>query len=167
MSRTFTIILLSCLLVACASGSALRSTTPVLRSTGVGPVAFGSTLAETEVLLGDRAAPPVRGAGCQFVEFGSLPGLRFMVEDGVVTRADADPGIRTELGVQVGDSTDAVIRLYPDVLIQNNDKVFDGIYLAFPGKDKRHAIIMESVGNKVTAIRAGVEPSVGYVDGCP
>jgi hypothetical protein len=152
------------LLVAAVTGCS--STAPVLRYNGVGAVAFGGSLAETEVLLGESVAGRITDTACQFVEFDALPGLRFMVEDGVITRADTSPGVRTELGVQIGDTMDSVVRLYPDVLIRNNENIFDGVYLLFPAGDGRHAIIMEAVGNKIVAIRAGVEPSVGYVDGC-
>jgi hypothetical protein len=58
------------------------------------------------------------------------------------------------------------VRLYPDVLIRNHDGALEGVYLLFPAGDGRHSIVMESIGNKIVSIRAGVEPSVGYVDGC-
>jgi hypothetical protein len=154
------------LLLLVAGLAGCQSTAPVLRYTGVGAVAFGGSLAETQVLLGESVAGQVTGAACQFVEFDALPGLRFMVEDGVITRADCGPGVRTELGVQVGDTMDSVVRLYPDVLVRNHDGALEGVYLLFPAGDGRHSIVMESIGNKIVSIRAGVEPSVGYVDGC-
>jgi hypothetical protein len=56
---------------------------PTLSATGVGPVAFGAPLAESELLLGEKATGQDTGAACRYVEFGSLPGLRFTVVDGV------------------------------------------------------------------------------------
>ena len=139
----------------------------VLRSTGAGAVAFGASLAETELMVGSKASGSSSDAACRYVEFSSLPGLRFTVENGVVTRADAGPGVRNELGVQLGDTTDSVVSLYPDVTVLKNRESPGGTYLVVADADGHHAIVMQAAGNKIIGIRAGLNASVGSVQGCP
>lgn len=151
--------------LAVASGCA---TSPaVLRSTGAGPVAFGASLAETEVMVGEKASGRVAADACGYVEFPSLPGLRFTVDQGVVTRADAGAGVRTELGVQLGDTMDSAVALYPDATMRNNADIAGGVDLIFAHPDGRHAVVMQAAGNKIISIRAGLGTAVGSPQGCP
>lgn len=156
------------LLIALLGVTAGCATTPmVLRSTGAGAVAFGGSLAEAELMVGEKASGQHPDAGCGYVEFRSLPGLRFTVENGVVTRADAGPGVRNALGVQLGDTTDSVVSLYPDVMIRRSQASVGGTDLIVANPDGRYAIVMEAAGNKIIAIRAGLSTSVGSRQGCP
>jgi hypothetical protein len=139
----------------------------VLRSAGVGPVTFGQTLAEAERAAGAKAAEPATDAACRYVEFGSLPGVRFTVEDGVVTRADAGPGVRNALGVQLGDTTDSVVALYPEVAMRRSGASLGGTDLVLADPGGHYAIVMQAAGNKVIAIRAGLVGSVGPPQGRP
>lgn len=140
--------------------------TPLL-ATGVGPVAFGSPLAESELLLGEKSFGEDGQGACRYVEFGSLPGLRFTVRDGVVTRADAERGVANALGVDIDDTTDAVLALYPDLRVQRIPESFGGTILVHVAQGGGHAIVMEAAGNKVVAIRAGLLSAVGSSRGCP
>ena len=73
-------------MVAILAGVAGCATSPVvLRSTGAGPVAFGASLAETELMVGSKASGSSSDPACRYVEFSSLPGLRFTVENTIVT----------------------------------------------------------------------------------
>jgi len=139
----------------------------VLRSTGAGAVAFGTSLADTELMIGAKASGPITDAACRYVEFSSMPGLRFTVENGVITRADAGPGVRNALGVQLGDATDSVVSLYPDVLVHRNRESPGGTDLVLTDADGHHAIVFQAAGNKVIGIRAGLSASVGSTQGCP
>jgi len=96
-----------------------------------------------------------------------MPGLRFTVENGVITRADAGPGVRNALGVQLGDATDSVVSLYPDVLVHRNRESPGGTDLVLTDADGHHAIVFQAAGNKVIGIRAGLSASVGSTQGCP
>lgn len=155
-------------MVAILAGVTGCATSPVvLRSTGAGPVAFGASLAETELMVGSKASGASSDAACRYVEFGSLPGLRFTVENGVVTRADAGPGVRNELGVQLGDTMDSVVSLYPDVSVLRSRESLGGTYLVVADPDGHHAIVMQAAGNKIIGIRSGLSASVGSVQGCP
>jgi len=154
--------------VAILAGVAGCATNPVvLRSTGAGAVAFGASLAETELMVGAKASGPDADAACRYVEFSTLPGLRFTVENGVVTRADAGPGGRNELGVQLGDTTESVLSLYPDISVRKNRESAGGTDLILIDPDGGHAIVMQAAGNKIISIRAGLSASVGSVQGCP
>jgi hypothetical protein len=139
----------------------------VLRSTGAGAVAFGTSLAETELMVGVKASGPMTEATCRYVEFSSMPGLRFTVQDGVITRADASPGVPNALGVQLGDATDSVVSLYPDVAVHRNRESPGGTDLVLTDADGRHAIVMQAAGNKIIGVRAGLSASVGSTQGCP
>jgi hypothetical protein len=156
------------LAVALLAGIASCATSPVvLRSTGAGAVAFGAALAEAELMVGSKASGPGTDAACRYVEFSSLPGLRFTVENGVITRADAGPGVRNTLGVQLGDTTDSVVALYPDIAVLRNRESPGGTDLILTDPDGRYAIVMQAAGNKIIAIRAGLSASVGSLQGCP
>jgi hypothetical protein len=159
----------SWLAVACLAAIAgCASTSPVvLRSTGAGAVAFGTSLAETELMVGTKASGPDAEAACRYVEFSSLPGLRFTVESGVITRADAGLGVRNELGVQLGDTTDSVVALYPDITVLRDRESAGGTNLVVADPDGHHAIVLQAAGNKIIAIRAGLNTSVGSAQGCP
>jgi len=155
-------------MVAILAGVAGCATSPVvLRTTGAGAVAFGASLAETELMVGAKASGPDADAACRYVEFSTLPGLRFTVENGVVTRADAGPGVRNELGVQLGDTTESVLSLYPDISMRRNRESAGGTDLILIDPDGGHAIVMQAAGNKIISIRAGLSASVGSVKGCP
>jgi hypothetical protein len=150
------------------AGVASCATSPaVLRSTGAGAVAFGAPLAEAEVIVGAQAAGPGVGDACRYVEFPSLPGLRFTVDNGVITRADAGPGVPNTLGVQLGDTTDSVLSLYPDITVRRNRESPGGTDLILVDPDGRHAIVLQAAGNKIISIRAGLSAAVGSQQGCP
>jgi hypothetical protein len=156
------------LAIAILAGIAGCATSPaVLRPTGVGAVAFGTSLAETELMVGEKASGPGTDAACRYVEFGGLPGLRFTVENGVVTRADAGPGVRNELGVQLGDTTESVLSLHPDIAVRKNRESAGGTDLILFDPDGGHALLMQAAGNKVISIRSGLIASVGSAQGCP
>jgi len=140
---------------------------PTLIATGVGAVAFGVSLAESELLLGEKATGQDADAACRYVGFASLPGLRFTVRDGVVTRADAERGVRNALGVNFDDTTDAVVSLYPDLLVQRNRESAGGTNLVYVDRGGGHAIVMQAAGNKIIAIRAGLRAAVEGSQGCP
>lgn len=139
----------------------------VLRATGAGAVAFGTTLAEAELMVGARASGSSTDAACRYVEFSSLPGLRFTVDNGVITRADAGPGVRNSLGVQLGDTTDSVVSLYPDATVIRSRESAGGTYLVMADPDGNHAIVMQAAGNKIIGIWAGLKAAVGSPQGCP
>ena len=168
-TRAICLVAVLGLLAGCGSLPDLQRapSSPTLSATGVGPVAFGVPLAESELLLGEKATGEDAGAACRYVEFRSLPGLRFTVLDGVVTRADAASGVSNALGVNVGDTTDAAIALYPELLVQKSRESLGGTNLVYVARGGGHAIVMQAAGNKIIAIRAGLRSAVEASQGCP
>lgn len=143
------------------------SATPVLSTQGYGPVRFGAKLSDVEKILGEQGKPPgARDPACSTVRFDKLSGVRFMVEDGVVTRADADAGTLNELGIAVGETLEQARKKYPAIVIGPHKYVPEGHYLTVRGTDAKSAIVMEEDGQRITGIRAGLEPAVSYVEGC-
>jgi len=138
----------------------------ILSAESYGDVVFGNKITAIEQKLGEVAEPKVRQKACDFVNFRRYPKVKFMVEEGIVTRADAEAGVQNVLGISVGTSLADVKRRYPGVQVKLHKYVEDGHYLVFPSGNGKEAIVMEEVGGKVTRIRAGVEPSVEYVEGC-
>ena len=61
----------------------------VLSPEGYGLVRFGITVERAEIVLKQRTTKPYEAAGCSYVEFKKYPRVQFMIEEGVVTRADA------------------------------------------------------------------------------
>lgn len=152
---------------ASTAPAAPDNTAPILTSKGYGPVSFGQALGDVERALGEKAQS--RGdadPACTYVTFDKLPGAKFMVETGVITRAEADAGIPNELGVAVGDAVELAKAKHPAVQVGPHKYVPEGQYLTFKNVDSNNAIVMEAEASKITKIRSGVEPAVSYVEGC-
>ena len=138
----------------------------VLSAQAVGPITFGTPLAQVETSMGqamrlDQTDDPE----CSFVAFKALPKVRLMVEKGVITRADVDNDIANTSGIRVGDTVDQVKQKHANVKIEAHEFVAGGHILTVPGEGKT-AMVLESDGTKVTHIRAGLQPSVSYSEGC-
>jgi hypothetical protein len=138
----------------------------VLSPLGYGEVRFGTKLSEVETKLKQLAEPRTRELGCDFVKFNRYPGIQFMVEEGVVTRADAESTIPNSVGVSVGMTLSAVKSLHPSVQIEPHKYDDEGHYLVLLTSDGRYAFVFEEGEGKVTDVRAGTRPSVEYVEGC-
>lgn len=139
---------------------------PVLSWDSYGEVVFGSRLSNVEMKLKEKSKPQKRDPGCDFVRFHQYPKAEFMVEDGVVTRADVEAGVPNILEVPVGMPLSKVKIKYPKVHIEQHHYDEEGHYLIFKSRDGKKVIVMEEGGGKVTNIRGGIEPSVEYVEGC-
>lgn len=138
----------------------------VLSAEGIGAIRFGMKLADAEQAAGKATLPEPFDPVCSMVRFASLPKLRFMVEEGVVTRADAEPGVENAAGVAVGDTLAQVRDKHPDAQVGTHKYDKNGHYVTFPSSDGRGAVILEESGGKVTKVRAGLQPAVAYVETC-
>lgn len=150
-----------------SSVTSLAADSLVLSEKSYGPVTFGSSLKKIEKRVGEIATGETGNKGCDFVTFKKFPGIKFMVEDGIVTRADAVlPGIKNKLEIKKGTSLEEVKRRYPEVEVKPHKYDPTGHYLIFKSKDGKRAILFEEGDGKITDTRAGIEPSVEYVEGC-
>lgn len=138
----------------------------VLSAQSVGPVVFGTSLSQVETSLGQAVRlDETDNPECSFVSFEALPKVRFMIEKGVITRADVEKEIANTSGIRVGDTEDQVRQKHADVKIEPHEHVPSGHVLTIQGQGKS-AIVMESDGVKITRVRAGLQPAVSYSEGC-
>lgn len=137
----------------------------------VGPVRFGMTMAQALVATGGRLRVDDCNETCCSVSLTGSEDVSFLAEDGVITRVQVTtPGIRTLSGRGVGDTEAAIQRAFPGQ-IRAEEHTYDenGHYLVFLPRDRAdqsHGIIFDTDGQRVTGVRAGLWPSVGYVEGC-
>lgn len=110
---------------------------------------------------------PPENSECTFGYTKSLPGMYFMLVKEVIVRIDVDKGdYATQEGIKLGDSEAKVKKLYPQVEIEGQKYVENGHYMTVYSRDKKRAIIFDTDGKKVTAIRVGRMPEIEWVEGC-
>ena len=132
----------------------------ILSAQAVGPVTFGTPLSDVEISLGQAMRlDEVDNPECSFVAFKALPKVSFLVEKGVITRADVGPEVPNTSGVRVGDTEEQVRQTHADVKLAPHGQLSGGHILTIQGEGKA-AIVMESDGTKITKVRAGLQPSV-------
>ncbi len=138
----------------------------VLSAESIGPVTFGTPLAQVETSLGQAMRiDEVDNPECSFVSFKALPKVRFMVEKGLITRADVAKEISNTTGIRVGDTVDQLKQKHADVKVEPHEHITGGHQITLQGAGKT-AIVMESDGTTITSVRAGLQPSVSYSEGC-
>ncbi len=138
----------------------------VLSAQAVGPVMFGALLSQVEASLGQAIRiDEVDNPECSFVSFKALPKVRFMVEKGVITRADVPQEIANTSGVRVGDTVASLKQKHADVQVKPHDHITGGQQLTLKGTGGT-ALVMESNGTNITSVRAGLESSVANAGGC-
>jgi hypothetical protein len=139
---------------------------PSLSRNSYGKITFGIRLEAIEKQLGEQSQSATPDEPCKFVTFSVYPKAKFMVEGGIVVRADVQDGVPNVLGISIGTSLSEIKKKYPSVKIEKHAYDPTGHYLIFKTKDRRAAIVMEEGEGKITAIRGGLEPAVEYVEGC-
>lgn len=132
-----------------------------------GGVKVGMTVSKASKALGVRLRTTEQGT-CRYYEVnGRFKDLGFMVNDGIIARFDiSERGISTDRGAQVGDSEARIKRLYKGQYKVSKHFYTDGNYIEVEMKGGKFSIIFETDGKRVTYIRAGRSPEVGYVEGC-
>jgi hypothetical protein len=157
-------------LVLCLGVANADNSEKVLTFDGYKTIKIGMTIENASKVTGLKFSfdsPPEEGNDCTFAYTPSLPGLYFMVVDGVVARIDVDKeDYTTPEGAKVGDSERKIKRLYPKVEVEGQRYVPEGHYLTIRSPDKRRAIVFDTDGKKVTGFRVGRLPEVEYEEGC-
>ena len=151
-----------------------------LSDRGIGPLKVGMRVADVARATGLRVKlpPAAQGTECQFASLvGGPRNTGFIASFGIVRRVDVwsipdDNGvyrrrspIATTRGVKIGQTEDDVAAAYGKVSREPHKYVEGGEYLTF--KTRRGRIIFETdAKNRITAIRAGLAPEVGFIEGC-
>jgi hypothetical protein len=133
---------------------------------GYGPVRFGAPLSEVEKLLKEQSERDTGEPTCDYAYFKQFPTLAFMVEKGVITRADADPWIANSLDLALGAQLDEVRKKYPKAVIEPNHYDSNSLDIMIKSPDGKSAILLNEEKGRIVGIRAGLFPSVGYVERC-
>ena len=132
-----------------------------------GPIKFGMQIQNIEKSLNEKA---IRNsdyeAGCYYVKFNSFPNVSFMVEEGIVKRAEIDINSPTILNIPISYKLKEIKQKYPNVIIKRHQYAPNGYYLIFNNSQNTKAILYEYYEDKIQMIRAGLKPAVQYVEGC-
>lgn len=146
-------------------GLSTAASAQTLSPDGYGKVRFGDRLDATERRLGQKATPSPADPACSIVRFKRYPRVTFMVEQGVITRADAKTVVRNSAGITARMSAADAQRHEPKLRAELHKYDENGSYLVLPqGEDK--ALIFETSKGKLTRMRGGVKPAVEYVESC-
>lgn len=161
-------------LAAASAAQAAAPPAPVLSRNGLGQVRVGMTASAAQTASG-IALRPMRGYGgptCHYAQAtSSRLGLSLMLaRRDRIMRVDVDrPSFATAAGIRVGSTQRAVLAAYPRAISQPHKYVPRGKEIwvgAKPTARSGRALVFETDGRKVTLIRAGKLPQVGYVEGC-
>ena len=138
-----------------------------LGPSGYGAVVFGQPLAAAAKALGQPADGRRLNPACDVVTFKAYPGVRFMVEQGVITRADLqDLTLPNSTGITAGMTLDDIRRWHPEATINRHKYDPKGHTIVIPTKGEPGAVVLEESQGRITRIRAGLPPAVAYVEGC-
>ena len=158
--KTIRFLLMSALL-----GLSATASSQVMSPDGYGKIQFGQRLDQVERTLGQRATPRPLDPSCPIVRFKRYPQVSFMVENGVIVRADAKKVVRNSAGITARMSAREALRHAPAMRSELHKYDKNGAYLVLPkGKDK--ALIFEASKGTITRMRAGIKPAVEYVEMC-
>lgn len=154
------------LLLLLALPSLASAAPPVLSSTGYGVVRFGMPIAAAEKAVGQRTRERIQDTGCQYVEFRKYPGISFMVEHGVVVRADTDKNLRNSLGARMGMDMTAFMARHPELALEAQGSGEDGLTYEIKAPDRDAAVVLFAEDGRLRSMWAGIAPAYTYYEGC-
>ena len=139
----------------------------ILGPSGYGVVVFGQPLASAWQALGERGDGRRLNPACDVVAFKAYPGVRFMVENGAITRADLqDLTIPNSTGITAAMTLDDIRRRHPEATITPHKYDPKGHTIVIQAAGEPRAVVLEESQGRITRIRAGLQPAVAYVEGC-
>ena len=140
---------------------------------GIGALRVGMTFDQATDALGGALQVPVGvdTTGCDYLVWSGGPsGVHVMFDQHRIARIDVDTAsIATPAGARIGDDEARIEHLYPGQVKVTPHKYEDGHYLTVTpsaAADKQFRIVFETARGRVTRYRAGLMPSVEYVEGC-
>jgi hypothetical protein len=140
---------------------------------GIGALRVGMTFDQASAALGGALRVPVEvdTTGCDYLVWSGGPsGVHVMFDEHRIARIDVDTAsIATAAGARIGDDEARIKRLYPGQVKVTPHKYEDGHYLTvtpIAAADGQFRIVFETARGRVTRYRAGLMPSVEYVEGC-
>ncbi|NVO07982.1 MAG: hypothetical protein HXX19_19580 [Rhodoferax sp.] len=142
------------------------SAPPILTTEGYGAVRFGMPIAAAEKAMGQRTRYPRHGNDCQYVRFRKYPGIYFMVENGVVVRADTAKNLRNSAGVRMGMDIATFKAEHPQYEIEVQDIDGSSVMYLLKSPDQHAALVLFAVDGKVLDMWAGIAPAYTYDEGC-
>jgi hypothetical protein len=164
------------LLLACCGTAFAADEALLLKPDGLGQWAIGTKYGALETLLVQKLPPAYQiRSECAVLSTKRMEavGVSMMIENGRVTRFTVEytpkgpSPVKTAAGIGLGSSEDEVKQAYGDrVVVKPNKYDPSWHYLIVDEPDHQLAIIFETNGRKVTSMRAGEYPSVGYTEGC-
>lgn len=158
-------------------------TLDVLRADGIGPLTIGMTRAEVVTALGDTRTPNAAQIPGECEEFSpqrAPEGLRVMLEQGKLSRITIarDATVKTDKGLGLGDTADAVKTAYGDQAQASPHKYSEkpAEYITWwKGGPRSEPYVQDAAARgikyevdgtgKVSMIHAG-GPSIQLVEGC-
>jgi hypothetical protein len=159
---------------AAARRDSARGATMVVTPRGIGALRAGMTFSEAQAALGGALVVPATEdtSTCGYLQWrDGPPGVLVMMDLHRIGRVDVDTSaIATAEGARVGDTESRILNLYERrVAVTPHKYVEDGHYLtvtpATPA-DSAYRVVFETKDGRVTRYRAGVLPSVRYIEGC-
>ena len=159
---------LSWLAVACRPGESSWEMSP----DHAGAVRFGMPAAEARRALGDTSS--ISATGCTYWRPATAPrSVSFMVENGIVVRADVDSTAtppKTVEGIGIGSTEAAIRAAYGEhVTTQLHKYQWEAgwrYFIYLPPQDSLNAIVFETDGRLVRGYRVGRRPQVQYAERC-
>jgi len=141
-----------------------------VRLRSAGPIQFGMAVQEARKALGDTSALPSL-VECDYWSPNNVPdSIHFLTEHGRVMRIDVHgASVATASGARVGDSEARIKLLYANQIEVQPHAYTDGHYLVFVPRDLAdtgYRVIFETNGAIVLRYRAGLRPTVEYIEGC-
>jgi hypothetical protein len=159
------------LAVACLAACRDQPASWTMHPDHAGPIRFGAPAAEVIRALGDSTTV-VPATGCDYWRPATAPpGMRFMIENGSVVRADMDSaGVETGEGIGIGSAESAIRAAYGQHLtVQLHKYQWEAgwkYFIYLPADDSLNAIVFETDGKTVRTFRAGRRPQVQYAERC-
>jgi hypothetical protein len=142
-----------------------------LSAAGYGPVRPGMTVKQAQSLFGSKLitsseGPP--GSVCKFMTVAQgHAGVSLMVQNGKITHIEANtPGVLSQSGAGVGDSTSRLKSLYGKQLEIEVDKYDEkGFYYFLWNTNRSGGMKFEIANDKVATIYAGSK-TIRLAEGC-